>query len=144
MRKLVLFVVVLAGIGFLVQRCFLSQSDAAKAYQEFAEALAHQSYDRAIELSEGQARVNLEKFRDQWKRFGTGATYSVTGTSYKVNSEKKNGNDEVELQMTQVVRVNGGGQESAFGRAAASVHNARLKKGSNGWKVVSYSEKMIE
>lgn len=143
MKKWVVILVILAGAGFAAHRIFFHRSDAAKAYQEFAEALARQNYDRAIELSDGPARAQLQSLNAQWKKYALGATYSIVGTSYKVDSERKKG-DEVDLQMTQVVRVNGGGQESAFGRASASVHHARLKKGTAGWRVISYEEKLID
>lgn len=144
MKKLVIVALIVAA-AFLAYRVMFAKSAAFETYQQFAELMAYGQTGEAIALcapgSQAANELKLAAARKKMRR-GTGATYSITGISYSVQDERRQG-DEVTLTVNQTVRVSGGGQESAFGRPVLHEQRVTLKETGSGWRISEFDDEIV-
>lgn len=144
MKKLVIVALIVAAALF-GYRVMFAKSAAFETYQQFAELMAYGQTDEAIALcasgSQADDELKLAAARKKMRR-GTGMTYSITGISYSLRSESREG-DEVTLDVHQTVRISGGGQESAFGRPVVHRQRVSLKETAAGWRVSEFDDEIV-
>src|SRR5262249_35835362 len=143
----------LLALALVVGSCWLAwsrwshESEAVKAYRDFAHAWAYMNYETARDLTlDGSAarkmvddRIDLIK-----KAGGMGATFGINSLSHRILEEKvADGGKTVTLKAQQSIRVSGMGQESAFGRPATDEHVVTLKKDGATWKVAIFQERQL-
>jgi hypothetical protein len=142
-KKLLIIAAIVAAavIGFML---VTAKSEAYEVYEEFAEAITYQDFATALERTEPGSQARYEVLARQHRpRFAMMGTYSVVGTSYDLQSEAESGDGtSVDIRADQTVRINGGGQESAFGRPVLHRHTAKVALTGDGWKVVMFHDEI--
>ncbi len=102
MKKLVILLAVL-GAAFLGYKFFIAKSEAYRAYEQFAEALAWGRTDDA--LKHALDETVIEDTEDAQHRVDAGnvAVEHIHATDYQVVSETKSADGKVTLQVKQVL-----------------------------------------
>jgi hypothetical protein len=142
-----LILVLLAGLGAGIYfLAFGKESEAFVTYKQFADAKTELKWKPASDLIGGdEAKAALEREQNMWNTVGASMRGTILGTSYSLESETASADgNEVKLKLTQQVRLNPPGQTSAFGRTVPHRHTATMKKISGSWKVMAYSDDVIE
>jgi len=143
MKKLLVIAAIVA-VAFFGFRLVTAKSEAYEVYEEFAEAITYQDFGTALERTEPGSQARYEVLARQHRpRFALMGTYSVVDTSYDLQSESESGDGtSVDIHVDQIVRINGGGQESAFGRPVLHRHSAKVALTGEGWKVVMFHDEI--
>jgi hypothetical protein len=128
---LVCVCLVLSGCG--------SDSGAAEAYEAFAQALATNDYDAAVELtastSPAKARVMMDRARSE--SLPDAAT--VTASSFQVESEQVRRT--VNLRLRQTATLVKEGQSSV---EVVYLHDVVMQETDDGWQVISFDRELVE
>jgi hypothetical protein len=146
MKKLIVLVA-LVGAGFLAWQKFSRESEAVKAYRDFAEAYAYNRLDQAKEMTVkgSSACRDIERKIDLHNKVGfAGMTYGITSMSFNVLDEQESeGGKTIKLKVQQTRRITGGGMESAMGHPVVDEHDVTLKADGASWKIASFAEREL-
>lgn len=157
--KLVLLAALGVGGWWGYQKYLAPPSPAFAAYTQFAEAMAREQYQKAADISSGQAR----SFVDERTQIMSPSTMQVYGKSftmskpsissiageiawikYKRKEEKKGGNGAVSLQVEETVcRIPPGVSSAICKWPVEFLHEVEVTQEDGVWKVSTFSEERL-
>jgi hypothetical protein len=145
MRR-VIAVVVVAAAAFLAYRTYSASYAPVTHYKKFAEEVLHRRYDAAAAMCDGLTAADLESLGSQ-ERIGAGPPMFQTlfPSLFEIQSRETSPDGLTVINAIQTVRFNPAGVESAIRPAmfATLKQVAKLRKGSGGWKVVSFENTFL-
>ena len=144
MKKLVVLLV-LGGAAFFGYRSF-SGDGAVSAYEKFAEAWTHDNPAEAKKYADAEtARKAFEEQNLRGLRSGA-MIEAFRGTRYEIESRTRPVENEVALEVRQTIQFDPPGVTSGIMGAMYTHihHSARVRKTSDGWKVVAFEAKFLD
>jgi len=120
------------------------QRSMRKDYEKFAEAIIRRHYDVAAAMTTGLTEDELRAAGTQEQTWGGPAMFQTLFPSrYRYESTKTESDGSVTMQVTQEVRFNPVGVESAVRPAmAATMHQtATMRKVGGAWKIATFENK---
>ena len=118
---------------------------AEKTFEKFASAWADERTEDALAYCEGDSAKEAVKALGISQLLSPYSIQTLGRIDYEVQSTEKGANSgELNLTVEQQIYFNPPGVESAVRAAmyATVIHHVIMKKGSGGWKVVSFSPKV--
>jgi hypothetical protein len=145
MKGLVI-VLILAAAVFAGYKLFIADSEAYRAYQKFAEALARGRTEEAAKYAVDESVVTDSADAEHNMEAGNVPVQHIHGTSYQLESEEKVDNGNIRLKVKQVLYFDPPGATSAMGGAMAAIfkQDAMMQKSDDGWKVAEFESEFVE
>jgi len=142
--KTIVFLIILAAIGFGIYHFFIADSPAYIAYKHFANAVARGDKNEALLYASGEEILGGPE-QNRYQTAGGMPVDAETGIGYKRESEKKNSDGTVTIQAMQSVHFDPPGTTSAMGAMIAKYRQtATLSKTSGKWIVTSFKDEFVE
>lgn len=157
--KIVLLAALGAGGWWGYQKYLAPPSPAFAAYTQYADALAREQYQKAAEVSSGQARGYIDQRTQMMaptsmKVYGKDLTMSkpsissiagdVAWIKYKRKEEKKGEGGTVTLQVEETVcRIPPGVSSALCKWPVDFLHEVEVSQADGGWKVISFKEERL-
>ena len=137
--KRALAVIAIIGGVFLVYRAY-DRATPERQYKAFAEEIVHRRFDKAAAMSDGLSEAALAKEGV----LDPAILQTLFPSRFEVQTREKSADGALTLTAVQTVLFNPPGVESAIRPAMYAKMNQTitLRKGTGGWKVVAFENKL--
>ena len=142
--KAIIFLLIIAAVGFGIYYFFIADSPAYSTYKNFANAVARGDKEEALLFAQGPEIIRGPE-QNRYQTAGGMPVAAETGIRYTHESETKNADGSVTIQAMQSVHFDPPGATSAMGAMIAKYRQtATLSKSSGKWIVTSFKEDFVE
>jgi hypothetical protein len=133
-------VVVIIGVAYLGFHFYQRSNGPDRAYEAFAEEMLHHRYDRAATMADGLSADDLSKIGG----LDPAMLQTLFPSKFKIETREKAPDGTITLGAVQTVLFNPPGVESAVRPAMYATMNqtVSLRKGSAGWKITAFDNKV--
>jgi hypothetical protein len=142
--KAIIFLLVIAAVGFGIYHFLIADSPAYSTYKKFADAVARGNKEEALLYASGPEILGGPE-QNRYQTAGGMPVAAETGIRYTHESETKTSDGSVTIQAMQSVHFDPPGATSAMGALIAKYRQTvTLSKSSGKWMVTSFKEEFVE